>query len=58
MINFFHKFVPNLAQIAVPLNALLKKNVRFQFGEAQTSSFEQLILAMTNTPVLTIADFS
>ena len=58
MVNFFQKFVPNLAQIAAPLNALRKKGVRFQWGEAQASSFEQLKLAIANPPVLATADFS
>ena len=58
MVNFFHKFVPNLAQIAAPLNALRKKGVCFQWGEAQVASFVQLKLAIANPPVLVTADFS
>ena len=58
MVNFFHKFVPNLAQKAAPLNALRKKGVRFQWGEAQAASLEQLKLAIANPPVLATADFS
>ena len=57
MVNFFHKFVPNLAQIAAPLNALRKKGVRLQRGEAQAASFDQLKLAIANPPVLATADF-
>ena len=29
MVNYFHNFVPNLTQIAAPLNALRKKGVGF-----------------------------
>ena len=54
----FLKFVPNLAQKAPLLNALRKKGIRFQCGEAQAASFEQLKLAIANPPVLATAYFS
>ena len=44
--------------MAAPLNVLRKKGMRFQWGGAQASSFEQLMLATANPPALATADFS
>ena len=31
MINYFHKYIPHLAEIAAPLNALRKKGAKFEY---------------------------
>jgi hypothetical protein len=42
MINFYHKFIPNLADVAAPLNALRKKGVKFRWDLPQQEAFETL----------------
>jgi len=42
MVNFYHKFTPRLADVAVPLNALCKKGVKFAWGQEQQEAFEAL----------------
>jgi transposase InsO family protein len=58
MINFYHKFIPNLADIAAPLNALRKKGVKFVWGKDQQIAFDKLKEAISQPPVLRMADFS
>ena len=57
MVNFFHRFILNLAHIAAPLNQLRKKGVKFCCGSDQQCAFETLKAAVANPPVLTTADF-
>jgi hypothetical protein len=58
MVNFYHKFIPNLADIAGPLNALRKKDVKFKWGSEQHRAFDLLKETVSNPPVLRMADFS
>ena len=58
MVNFYHKFIPNLAEIAGPLNSLRKKGVQFVWGAEQQQAFDVLKQAISHPPVLSMADFS
>ena len=58
IVNFFHRFIPNLAHIAAPLNQLRKKGVKFCWGSDQQRTFYTLKAAVPNPPVLATADFS
>jgi hypothetical protein len=58
MVNFFHKFIPRFAERAAPLNLLRRKDVQFCWGPDQQKAFDDLKLAITNPPVLRMADFS
>jgi hypothetical protein len=58
MVNYYHKFVPHLADVAAPLNALCKKGVKFVWGEEQKEVFEGLRRAISQPPVLGMANFS
>lgn len=58
MVGYFHKFIPNFAEIAAPINALRKKNVKFIWKEEHANAFEKLKKAITTPPILMTADFS
>jgi hypothetical protein len=57
IVNFYHKFTPNLANIAGPLNELRKKDAKFKWGSEQQRAFDLLKEAISNPPVLRMADF-
>jgi hypothetical protein len=47
-----------LADVAAPLNALRKKGVKFVWGKEQQTAFDKLKEAISQPPVLRMADFS
>ena len=42
LVNYYGKFLPNLATIAAPLYTLLKKNARWMWGKAQREAFKRV----------------
>ena len=52
MLNFVHKFVPDLADQTRPLRELLKKGIQWTWGEAQERAFLQMKQALSFPPVL------
>ena len=56
--GFYRKFVYRFATIAAPLTELLKKDVKFEWGEIQDRAFNTLKQALTNPPILALPDFS
>jgi hypothetical protein len=58
MVNFYHKFIPRLADVAAPLKALRKKGVKYAWGREQQEAFEALKQGISQHPVLRMADFS
>ena len=58
MAGFYGRFIDRFSQMAEPLHALKRKNVRFVWGDAQQSAFLQLKEALSTPPVLQIPDFS
>ena len=40
--NFYNRFIPNFASVFAPLYKLLKKNVRFTWGEEQQKCFRNI----------------
>lgn len=56
--NYYRKFVPNFAQLAKPLNSLLKKNVTFAWTEDCQLAFETLRNSLLTPPILKYPDFS
>ena len=50
--NFYRRFVPGYAQIATPLNKLLKKDARYEWKEACEEAFQKLKKALTSAPLL------
>ena len=58
MMNYYRKFIPNLATILQPLSLLLQKNRRWFWGAAQTQAFKKAKWFLTNSSVLTHYDSS
>ena len=52
LVNYFGKFVPNLASIAGPLNNLLKQGVKFEWSKSCQKAFDTLKERLTTAPVL------
>lgn len=57
MVNFYRRFIPNIAEVAAPLNALRRKGAKFAWGEAQQTAFDVLKEAIMQPPVLAMPDF-
>lgn len=49
---FFRRFIQNFSRIAKPLSDLTRKDVKFEFGDAEKDAFIALKAAMCDNPVL------
>ena len=58
MVNYLGKFFSNLAEVAAPLRALLKKDVTFDLQKPQLNAIEKLKTLITSTPILNIFDLN
>jgi hypothetical protein len=56
IVNYLHKFIPNVAELSKPLRELLKKEVVFRWDFDQQKAFEQLKYILTAAPVLRFYD--
>lgn len=56
LVNYYRRFIPDLAKTAAPLTELLKKENPFIWSSTQETAFKNLKNALTNAPVLTIFD--
>ena len=54
--GFYQRFVTNYAQVAAPLNDLLRKNLVWQWSDKEEQSFQQLKRQMLSAPVLIVPD--
>ena len=57
LVNHYRKFVPNFAQLVLPLYRLLKKGVSFRWTPVEQTTFDQLKRALTTSPVLIYSNF-
>lgn len=55
--GFYGWFVPNFSTIVAPINEMTKKDVPFNWGEAQENAFDEIKMELTTTPVLALLDF-
>lgn len=56
MANYLMKFVPNMSEIAHPMNALLNAKSEWVWTSAQQKSFELLKKKLSESPVLSVFD--
>ncbi|GBM78620.1 Transposon Ty3-I Gag-Pol polyprotein [Araneus ventricosus] len=56
MVNYFRKFVPNLDDMAEPLQARLKADTTWTWGPNQEKAFERIKESLCNPPVLALYD--
>ena len=52
MVGFYRPCIEDFAQLSVPLTRLLRKGVRWKWGEAEDTSFRQLVERLKSAPVL------
>ena len=57
-VGYYHKFIPDFANVARPLNQLKRKNAMWDWGEPQQKAFEQLKISLCSAPVLRHPDFA
>jgi len=57
-INFVKRFVPNFSRIVSPLQAMIKKNSIFKWGQEEYEAFNLIKQAIVNTPSLATPNFS
>ena len=56
LLSYYRNFLKNFASISSPLQALLKKDSKFVWGEAQEQSYQKLQELLKNIPVLAFPD--
>lgn len=57
LVGYYRKFISHFAEIAKPLNNLLKKDVTFVWNDTHEKAFNTLRLTLTKEPVLCYPDF-
>jgi len=56
--SYYRSFIPGFAAVAAPLTQLLRKENEFVWGEAQETAARKLIELLTQSPVLSLPDYS
>ncbi|XP_076930028.1 uncharacterized protein LOC143594650 [Bidens hawaiensis] len=54
--GYYRRFIQNFSKIAVPLTALTRKSVKFEWGPKQEEAFETLKEKLTNAPILALPE--
>jgi hypothetical protein len=54
LLGFLRRYIADMAQIAAPLNRLLKKETPWDWGDEQQQAFDKLKRRCSSTPVLAI----
>ena len=52
MVNYYNRFIKNLAELADPLHRITKKNAKFVWGKEQQQSFENLKAVLASSQVM------
>jgi len=56
--SFYRRFVKDFSTIVAPLNAIVKKDVVFKWGQDQIEAFETLKDKLTKAPILALPNFA
>ena len=56
LLSYYRQFMKNFASVSSPLMELLKKDVKFHWGEKQEESYQKLQKMLMNLPILKIPD--
>ena len=54
--NYYRRFIKNFAQVARPMNVLIRKNMKWQWRQEQQKAFDELKRIFTTRPVLAALD--
>ena len=54
--NYYRRFIKNFAQVARPINMLMRKNIKQQQGQEQQQAFDELKQIFTTRSVLVAPD--
>ena len=54
--NYYRRFIKDFAQVARPMNALTRKDVKWRWGGEEQIAFDELKKAFTTRPVLAALD--
>lgn len=57
MAGWYRRFIQDFSTTVAPLTALLKKNSRWKWGEAQSEAFRALKISLSSAPVLARPNF-
>ena len=52
LVNFYRRFIPNLARLAAPLTGLTKKNVEFQWSANHQKAFKEIKSSISSSIAL------
>ena len=55
--NYYWRFIKGFSEIASPLNALTKKDIKFCWSESCANAFDRLKRALISAPVLAFPNF-
>ena len=58
MIGWFARYLPDFANLKLPLCDLLKKNVAYEWGPAHEEAFQRIKESLCSAPILIRPDFS
>ena len=56
-INFVKRFIPDFSRIVSPLQAMIKKNSNFKWGQDEHKAFNLIKQAIINAPSLATPNF-
>ncbi|XP_024965829.1 uncharacterized protein LOC112506032 [Cynara cardunculus var. scolymus] len=56
--GYYRRFIRDFSKITMPLISLTRKDVKFEWGEAQENAFQVLKLCLSDAPVLALVEGS